>query len=112
MADGWQLRHGTDQVRVSIESSRPIALDCHKAAVHPSYGLHVETIRLVWRYTGPLPLRVATHVTGGTEAESPDRLSAPRCETRHTTIHGQHPLSMPVNGNSAPALAQRACKEA
>jgi uncharacterized heparinase superfamily protein len=110
---GWQLSHGTDQVRVRIESSQAVTLDRQRAVVHPSYGRRAETIRLVWRYEGPLPLRVATHVTGGLAATTAKRVPVSRHKTRHKTIHGREPRPrLPASGTSAAASAPTTCREA
>jgi hypothetical protein len=63
-ADGWLLCNGPLRVRLKLESSQRLKLHTARRPYHPRFGEELLTTRLVWRYAGPLPLRVTTSVEG------------------------------------------------
>jgi uncharacterized heparinase superfamily protein len=56
--EGWELESGGTRLLLRIISGNELALSVEPAMYHPTYGLELKTLRLVWRYEGSLPLTV------------------------------------------------------
>ena len=55
---GWELESDGPRFLWRIMSGNELALSVEPAMYHPTYGLELKTLRLVWRYEGSLPLTV------------------------------------------------------
>jgi uncharacterized heparinase superfamily protein len=55
---GWELARDGRRVLWRVMSRKELGLSMEPAMYHPSYGLEMKTLRLVWRYEGNLPLTV------------------------------------------------------
>jgi uncharacterized heparinase superfamily protein len=55
---GWELACNGRRVLWRVVSKKELRLSMEPAMYHPTYGLEMKTLRLVWRYEGSLPLTV------------------------------------------------------
>jgi uncharacterized heparinase superfamily protein len=55
---GWNLKNGSDTVRLIVLGPKGLVLTGEQRAYHPEFGAELETTRLIWRTDGYLPVEV------------------------------------------------------
>ncbi len=61
---GWDLRRDSEQVRVRITGSQPLALSAQERPYHPDFGSEIPVTRLIWQGATTAALEVTTLVEG------------------------------------------------
>jgi uncharacterized heparinase superfamily protein len=61
---GWVLHNGPRRVRIVVDGPVGLQLAAQPSTYHPEYGRELNATRLLWQYTGALPVQVITRVEG------------------------------------------------
>lgn len=59
---GWDLSRGETRVQIRASRAEHLELALASHSYHPEFGRELQTNRLSWRYSGPLPAHVVTTV--------------------------------------------------
>jgi uncharacterized heparinase superfamily protein len=60
--EGWLIRTESNAIRLTVRGPTGLRLSAESRPYHPEFGKEEMTTRLNWRYDGPLPVEVTTHL--------------------------------------------------